>query len=215
MEELVLTPFDKKLGPAPWHLQLLPDRASLVSPEGGPPLEIPRDRTEEMLHVAGFGGQTVLLVKGPRKSFRFKLAPEQRQQLDTWLGPPTYARLRSRLKHRFASSFLMGLVLMLLAVPIFFGDFDPVLFALGFGLLALAALVRFRPRPQLLLFDAFWMTLVSLNIVYGVWTGARSVYMLVFTVLLLPAISISVKDYRRFRDMRPEEEVPLDLRRAG
>jgi hypothetical protein len=192
-----------------WTLEFFPD-ALRLEPADGDPVEVDRADVPERVQV--FDRMVfiprVMGVKIGRRSVPFQLSPEAFAALKAWIGPPTEADLRVRLKQRLGWVTPVGLIFVLTALPIGRMDWDPFALAFGLGLILTARLARLWPHRVFFLILAGWLLLLAANsavVLYFEWGWFRLFILVVQLMLVLS----SVREYRRFARL-PEPDETAD-----
>jgi hypothetical protein len=194
-----------------WQAFLSGDSLKLESPDGSHCVEILRSEADEKLQLWESSLFPPFLVLPEPKRTAFKLAPDQFRRFKEWFGPPTPARVKSILKPRFSFCIAIGILYLVTSMPLP-GDsqagidplpFDPVSAFLGVSLLVLALLAKFRPSRTLLLLDAFWFLLLTVNLGIGIYQGNSPWWLILGAVLIWTAFEA----FRDFQRLKPDNPV--------
>ncbi|MBI5570493.1 MAG: hypothetical protein HY914_11150 [Desulfomonile tiedjei] len=189
-----------------WRACLSGDSLKLESPDGSHSVEIQAAEADEKLQLWESSLFPPFLVLLKPKRTAFKLDPDLLSRFKEWFGPPTAARLRQVLKPRFSFCIAIGILYLVTSMPLP-GDsqvgidplpFDPVSAFLGVSLLVLALLAKFRPSRTLLLLDAVWFLLLTVNLGIGIYQGNSPWWLILGAVLLWTAYE-ALRDYQRLK----------------
>ena len=192
-----------------WTLELFPDHLRL-DPAVGEPVEVDLADVPERVQV--FDRMVfiprVMGVKIGRRSVPFQLPPDAFAALKAWIGPPTEAALKVRLKQRLGWVTPVGVLFVLTALPIGQLDWDPVALAFGLALILTARLARLWPHRVFFLVVAGWLLLLAANSAVvlffeGGWLRAG------FLALQLMFAWNGWREYRRFAPPPPGDELDM------
>jgi hypothetical protein len=215
MTEIQLTSLSTKQGQ--WLLRLQESAVVFLRVDAAELVELPRSDASTVVEIINALGQPTLVVRRKRQSnLLFKLVADERQLIESWLGPPNQAVLRLGLRRRYGFAAPLAAIFMLTSLPLPADEsagfeampFDALGFVLGLGLLLFWLHAKFKPKPYLFLFDSAWFGLLAVNVVVNVANGSSSPMWLLWVLVLASFIRSGIKQYRRFKHLRTTLQQP-------
>jgi hypothetical protein len=208
MDAFEIKPLKAKAGS--WVLALGAEDLRLASASEGTEILVSRPEAEQQLELVPlWAGQAALILRRPGQGkLEFRLEADQRSRLNSWLGPPTPARLRTIFKRRYGLGLILAALLIFTSLPL---DGDPsagippvpfsgISFVLGVGLACFWVISKVRPTRFLFAADSVWFLLLAASAVLDMASGRSSLLWLVW--LPLP-LWLAWSGFSQFRTFSP------------
>lgn len=200
---------DRSNNPPTWEIAFGRDELWLVPPGDGDVFVLTHLELAEYADIVQLGSLAAIVVRElPKRTSLWLPNDPAVESFRAWLGQKRSLHVSKALKKRLRFSLPVGIFVALTAAPVLVDQWDPFALVFGVGLVGLAIVSPYRPRPALFaITGVLWISLAASNAV-GLVRGSTGVGWTVFwTALQLMLAFGSFKAYRFYAGI-PDRETP-------
>lgn len=187
-----------------WEIAFGRDELWLVPPGDGAAIALTHLELAEYADLVPFRDVAAIVVRDVPKRITLWLPTHgATEMLRSWLGHKRALHVAKALKRRLRFSLPLGIFVGLASTPFLLDGWDPFSLVFGVGLVGLAIVSPYRPRPALFAIDgALWVSLAMGNVADAVRTGSVgwSVFFGVFQLMLAAGAFRVFRFYRGIPD---------------